>query len=109
MCYRMLIFQQRNTFQAALVTDGLQSYTVFIYHCGLLQWRAPELRIGFQSQNFSSAKLHRSIHLTNVTSDLACANLPNEWNTLVYGLTEIEGMYRSEKMFRLGITVTKTK
>ena len=91
------------------MTDGFQSYAVFIYRCRLLQWRAPILEIGIFNENFSSTKIHRSVNLMNVTGALACANFPIEWSTLVYGLTEIEGMYRSEKMFRIGITVTKTK
>jgi len=77
------------------VTDGFQSYAVFIYHCGLLQWRAPTLSIG------TSARIHRSIILMNVTGALACANLPNEENTLVYGLTEIEGMNCSKSKLRM--------
>ena len=73
------------------MTDGYQSYAVFIYLCGSLQWRSSSLAIGFLSQNFSHTKMHRSIDLGNVTDALACANLPNKWNTLVYDL--IPGVY----------------
>ena len=73
------------------MTDGYQSYAVFIYLCGSLQWRSSDLAIGFHSQNFSPTKMHRSIDLVNVTDALACANLPNKWNTLVYDL--IPGVY----------------
>jgi len=43
-----------------------------------------------------STKIHRSIHLINITGALAYANHANEWNTLVYRLTEIEGMYQTK-------------
>jgi len=91
------------------VTDGSQSYAVFIYRCGLLQWREPSLAIGYFSPNLTSAKIHRSINLMNVTGALACANLPNEENTLVYGLTEIEGMYCSKSKLRMFLLWTQCK
>ena len=77
------------------MTDGFQSYAVFMYHCGLLQWRESLLpnAIGVLSQKDLSSKIHHSIHLMNGHRALVCANLPNEQNTLIYRMSE--GTYHS--------------
>ena len=38
---------QLNTFQAVLITDGVESYTVFLYMCDLIQWSFGGPNIGF--------------------------------------------------------------
>ena len=85
-CY----YLQNNTFQGALVTDGTDSYAVFTYRCGDLQW--PNYMdasgfefIGFLGSNFP--QLHRLLNSRNVSQEVACANYPNVWNNLVYHLT----------------------
>ena len=76
-------YSQNNTFQGALVTDGTDSYAVFTYRCGDLQWGVAG--IGFLGGNFP--QVHRIVNSENATQQVACANYPNEWSNLVYHLT----------------------
>ena len=87
-------YLQNNTFQGALVTDGTDSYAVFTYRCGDLQWTTYTSQIiigrfyvgiGFYGSNFP--QVHRILNSRNVTQEVACANYPNLWNNLVYHLT----------------------
>ena len=72
---------QTNSFQAVLVTDGTRSYSLFIYHCDLLQTGGAA--IGFAaSGNFLFN--HRS-SLGSDSSGVACSNRPHsDWNALLY-------------------------
>ena len=37
-CYSCVYQQQENTYQALVITDGSESYTIFTYMCDLMQW-----------------------------------------------------------------------
>ena len=79
--------------------DGHQSYTLFIYKCGLLTYGVPkDTGIGVYSENATLVNLNRIVNIFNFADKLACANLPNEWNTLVYALTETIGRYKHGKV-----------
>ena len=87
--------RQTNTFQGALITDGRHSYTVFIYMCGLLAYgNLQDAGIGVYSENATLVNLNRIVNTLYYAETLACANLPNEWNTLVYALAEPIGRYK---------------
>lgn len=36
--YIFLSYSQTNSYQAIVISDGIQTYTVFTYNCGMLQW-----------------------------------------------------------------------
>lgn len=84
---------QENTYQALVITDTLwQSYAVFTYKCGLLEWSgdsAFEAVIGYSAlgQFFED---HPLSQMSN-TNDIACLNSPqSEWSNVVYNLTDLD-------------------
>ena len=78
---RCIDILQHNSFQAVLVTDGHNSYCLFIYHCGLLTTR--QAAIGYTATgNFFLS--HPNSQMYN-SIEVACSNSPgSEWNTLLY-------------------------
>ena len=75
---------QTNTFQGILITDGKQSYTVFIYQCGSMEWyRSPT--IGFQAD--STLYKNHDLSGKSTSEDIACLNAPrSNWSNVVYKL-----------------------
>ena len=64
---------QENNFQAVVVTNEVQSYTVFTYQCGELNWVCPNsASIGFSASSTSFAN-HLLSQQPNV-NDIACIN-----------------------------------
>lgn len=74
---------QTNSFQGILVTDGYQSYTIFLYRCGELEWPG-DSTIGFIA-NEEFYYNHR-LSGTREANDIACLNINTgtPWTTLVY-------------------------
>ena len=70
-----------NTFQGILITDGLNSYAVFIYECGGMEWDGGEIgwRNGFSEQ--VSHPLSGSSH-----SDAIGCFYSNTYSAIVYRL-----------------------
>ena len=74
-----------NRFQGVLITDGLNSYAVFIYNCDDMGWSG-SAKIGWQANSV----LYDSHYLSGTpnASDVACLNAPTtSSSTLVYRLT----------------------
>ena len=71
-----------------MVTDGINSFAIFIYQCGDLQWSGgATIGFGAGSESFSN---HMLSGTPNVTS-IACLNTPdNQFYTLSYMLTDFE-------------------
>ena len=63
-------YPKENTFQAILITDGVYSYTIFTYKCGLMGWDNGAI-IGYNAAGESFANHDPS------TSDIACLNSPD--------------------------------
>ena len=57
-----------NTFQAILITDGTDSYAVFIYECGGMEWSGGV--IGWQDSSFNYASHYLSGH--SDSNDIGC-------------------------------------
>ena len=77
------------------MTDGFQSYAVFTYRCGDLQWDTNteqdivgNFNVGVGFYGVNASQVHRIVGSTDVAQEVACANSPNEWNNFVYPLTE---------------------
>ena len=83
--YLCINFMQTNTFQGLVITNGYQSFTVFTYRCGKMQWSGNAV-IGFKANSELSA-IHK---LSGRNAKLvACRNLPtNIWSNVVYQLRE---------------------
>ena len=81
---------QTNTFQGILVTDGLQSYAIFTYQCGSMQWSGDPATIGFIADGgfFQNHPLSGTLN----SRDIACQNFPGTvWNNVVYRLVPVPG------------------
>ena len=66
-------FIQTNTYQAVAITDGADSYAVFIYHCHLLQWTGlwSQPVIGFNAATGSLYSNHPYSFRSNA-NEIAC-------------------------------------
>ena len=74
---------QENSYQAVLLTDGTQSYTVLTYKCGELNWGTSSTSIGFSAGPSLYAN-HPLSRRSNVRS-IACLNSPeSSWSNVVY-------------------------
>ena len=72
-----------------MVTDGINSFAIFLYRCGDLQWSGRHIgaTIGFGAGS-EFVSNHWLSGTPNVTS-IACLNTPdNQFFTLIYELTE---------------------
>ena len=77
--------KKQNTYQGIVITDGLDSYAVYIYKCGEMEW-GDDATIGF-----NAAGDYYENHILSVTSqasDIACVNSAfSEWSNVVYRLS----------------------
>ena len=81
---------QENNFQVVLAIDGIQSFAVFTYKCGELNWSHNRASIGFSASSSVFAN-HRLSRLLNV-NDIACLESPSPpWSNVVYQIDE-DGM-----------------
>ena len=83
---------QENNFQVVLAIDGIQSFAVFTYKCGELNWSHNRASIGFSASSSVFAN-HRLSRLLNV-NDIACLESPSPpWSNVVYQIDEkVTGM-----------------
>lgn len=73
---------KQNTFQAILITDETQSYVVFIYMCGLMEWDNTAT-IGYTANGDSFDNHDPS------SNEIACVNGPDsDWSNVIYLLSE---------------------
>ena len=80
---------QTNTYQAVLATDGTNSFALFIYKCGDLQWSGGAT-IGYGGSN--EAFFNNRLSGTTRATEIACLNNPdNQFTTLVFELTDSRG------------------
>lgn len=78
---------QHNSFRALAVTDGRQSYAVFSYKCGAINW-GNTFTIGFKASNI----FYENFDLGEIdVTDLGCTeDSEEEYVTYVYDLTPSE-------------------
>ena len=76
---------QDNTWQALIITDGQESYSVFTYRCGSILW-SRSTSIGF---NAAGVIFENYLTIGGLTAvDIACLNVPrSNWTNVVYKLT----------------------
>ena len=72
-----------NSYQAILITDGTNSYAVYTYMCGEMEWGSSAV-IGFNAAG-NYFENHNSSGVPTV-SGIACLALPEQVNNLVYDL-----------------------
>ena len=78
---------QENNFQVVVATNGVQSYTVFTYQCGKLNWvQGSTGSIGFSASSMLFAN-HPLSRQSNV-NDIACLNQQcPPWTNVVYQIS----------------------
>ena len=70
-----------------MVTDGINSFTMFIYQCGDLEWYKRGATIGFGAG--SEFVSNNWLSGTSNVISIACLNTPdNQFFTPIYKLTE---------------------
>lgn len=75
------LLMQENTFQAVLITDGVDSFTIFTYNCGFIEW-GNGATIGFNA----AGQVYDNQELSGM--ELACINgNASEWSNIVYKLS----------------------
>ena len=83
---------QTNTYQALIITDGVQSYTVFTYNCQLMEWTGlfRHATVGHNAggEDFFNHELSGSPQINTI----ACQNRQRnvDWSNLVYRLQSVE-------------------
>lgn len=82
----IIILLQTNTFQGIVITNGYQSFSVFIYRCGSMQWSGGA-KIGFKAND----DLYEIHNLSGGNANrIACQNLPQAvWSNVVYQLSKL--------------------
>ena len=79
------MISQNNTWQGLVITDGIESYALYIYRCGDMTW-AYSPTIGFNAAGNSFAN-HPDTGSTNA-EEIACLNTPlSQWYNLVYQIS----------------------
>ena len=90
---------QTNTFQCVFATDGSESYVIYLYADGLIQWTSSDIaggmngldgnpaRVGFSSRdgvNFFSVPESSTAAIINITQT-SNVNIPGVWMFRVSG------------------------
>ena len=85
---------QESNFQVVVATNGVQSYVVFTYRCGELNWiggsHAASIGFSSSSTSFANHPLSRQTSVNNIS----CLNQQcPPWSNVVYQINkEIEGI-----------------
>ena len=82
----LYILLQTNTYQGVVITNGQQSYTLFIYQCDRMGWSG-NATIGFSA----SGNFYQNHHLSGTpnANRIACMNLTDiERSNVVYQLSK---------------------
>ena len=91
------IIFQTNTYQAIVVTDGLQSYAIFTYNCQQLQWVQSQSNyavVGFNAHGQSYANANFSG--TPLIGSIACNNSTYPWSNAVYNIGKSTSMTQNQ-------------
>lgn len=81
----VLLHVQTNSYQGIVITDGIESYALFIYQCGAVSWHG-SATVGFNAGG-TWFENHPLSGTRNVAS-VACLNSTRSvWTNLVYKLT----------------------
>ena len=80
------IIMQFNTYQAIAITDGSQSYAVYTYRCGGLQWSGGAT-IGYNGGPVGEFYANHPLSGGSVNT-IACLNSGvTEWSNVVYNIS----------------------
>ena len=81
-----VVFPQSNTYQAVIITDGMLSYTIFIYKCGALEDEAiAGIGYYFDASHYIEHPVSNSV----LSSTIACGSntdVDYPWKNVIYWL-----------------------
>ena len=81
-----IICIQSNTYQAIAVTDGSQSYAVYTYRCGYLEWSGGAT-IGYNGGPVGNFYANHPLSGSSANT-IACLNSgETEWSNVVYNIS----------------------
>ena len=79
-------FSQTNTYQAIAITDGFQSYAVYTYRCGDLQWPGGAT-IGYNGGPLGGFYENHPLSGDSANT-IACLNAGvTEWSNVIYNVS----------------------
>lgn len=91
MCQACFLFflndMQMNSWQALIITNGQESYSIFTYQCGKIQWHRSTV-IGYNA----AGTMFENYLSTSAGSlnpiDISCLNLPSSnWTSILYNVS----------------------
>ena len=86
-----------NTFQGVLITDGSNSYAVFLYYCPSMEWSGNAV-IGWQAS--SSRYRNHPLSGNSDASEVACLNPDSSYNTVIFQLNSVgKSLYTPHSLF----------
>ena len=95
---------QTNTFQGTLITDGIESYAVFTYKCGLMEWTFNGATIGYNADGDYYQNHPNTGSL--FAHEIACLNPDSVWNNVVYKISvDTEGTLAPPPTVEPGIDI----
>ncbi len=75
---------QTNTFQAVVITSGVESYALFTYQCGSMEWSGGAT-IGFNTNDTYMYFATHRLSGTFAVNEIACLNSPTTvWSNVLY-------------------------
>ena len=81
----MVVISQENTWQAILINNGTDSYAIFTYQCGDINWSRRTI-IGYNAAGV--VYLNHPLSGVRSAGDIDCMNLPeSDWTNILYNLT----------------------
>ena len=93
----IIVLFQRNTFQAIIITDSTETYTIFSYNCDWLQWTGywRHAAVGYSVQTADTSTdfdqfVNHPLSLRTSIRDVACQNMADNipWSNIVYKIGE---------------------
>ena len=81
----MIVISQENTLQAILISNGTDSYAIFTYQCGDINWSWRTV-IGYNAAGV--VYMNHPLSGGSLAGDIDCTNIPeSNWTNILYNLT----------------------
>ena len=100
---------QENSYQALVITDGADTYTVFTYNCDMMQWSGnwQHAVVGYNARGDTFSN-HPASGFEIVKTAVACPNnllYKVPWNNIVYKISpppdfEVEQRIKCRKLYK---------
>ncbi len=76
-----------NTFQAIAISNGAESYALFTYKCGEMEWSGQAV-IGYNGGSLSDYYFNHPLSGSDDAQTIACQEFPGSvWTNLLYNIS----------------------